>query len=180
MTNHPLVIAWFDGDDEVRLLSNFAPTPFELDGRKFGTVESFWQSLKFVDEIMRNKVASLTDGVDAKQIGKRAPLSASQLFEYAGRVYRVASQEHHMLLNRAIRAKVAQNEAVEICLRHSYPHPLKHMLRNRYGTWKVANSPALPATTFEMILEQIRHELVTDQFLETLPLPEGVNVLFSD
>lgn len=174
MTEKPLIIAYFDGDEEVKLLSNFAPTPFVLDGRKYGTVESFWQSLKFDDEIMRNKVASLTEGVDAKQMGKFAPIA--QVFLYEGDFYRIASQEHHILLERAIRAKVAQNENVEIALRNSHPRLLKHMIKNRFGTWRAANSPALPAVTFERILTKIRNELIMDIFNPDLPLPSGFNV----
>jgi hypothetical protein len=34
----------------LRLISNFAATPFDLDGRPYASVEGFWQGLKFEDE----------------------------------------------------------------------------------------------------------------------------------
>src|SRR5947208_3128579 len=33
--------------NELGLLSNFAPTPFELDGEKFASVEGLWQSMVY-------------------------------------------------------------------------------------------------------------------------------------
>src|ERR1700738_719984 len=31
----------------IRLIANFAPTPFELDGLRYACVEAFWQRLRF-------------------------------------------------------------------------------------------------------------------------------------
>src|SRR5262245_28528042 len=36
-----------DSPDPIRLIANFAPTPFELDGERYACVEAFWQSLRF-------------------------------------------------------------------------------------------------------------------------------------
>ena len=33
--------------NELGILSNFAPTPFEYRGKKYASIEGFWQSLKF-------------------------------------------------------------------------------------------------------------------------------------
>ena len=49
----------------IRLIANFASTPFELDGTTYACVEAFWQSLRFpVAE--RPRIAAL-DGPRAKQ-----------------------------------------------------------------------------------------------------------------
>jgi hypothetical protein len=36
--------------DPIRLISNFARTPFDLDGMRYACVEAFWQSLRFPPE----------------------------------------------------------------------------------------------------------------------------------
>jgi predicted NAD-dependent protein-ADP-ribosyltransferase YbiA (DUF1768 family) len=171
----PLIIAYFDGDSEVRCLSNFAKTPFELDGRKYHTVEAFWQMLKIEDEICRDKIRLLESGMDAKQAGMMMRGISSQLFTYEGQLYQVGSEAHHQLLERAIRAKVGQNPEVQRALIDSGDKPLKHMLKNRFGQWRPGNSPALPAIVFENMLVVIRKELQEMRFQENLRLPEGVD-----
>jgi predicted NAD-dependent protein-ADP-ribosyltransferase YbiA (DUF1768 family) len=175
----PLIIAYYDGDPEVRVLSNFAKTPFDLDGREYQTVEGFWQALKADDPILRQKIASCVDGLDARQLGRKAA-TARTLFTYQENLYVVGSPQHHILMERAVRAKVAQNEDVEKALWASGTRPLKHMLKTRHGTWKPGDSAALPAVVFEQMLIQIRDELQRDMFDPELPLPNGVNTGFDD
>src|SRR5262249_1134403 len=52
--------------DPIRLIANFAPTPFELDGERYACVEAFWQSLRFPLE-ERSRIAGLAGPV-AKQV----------------------------------------------------------------------------------------------------------------
>lgn len=170
----PLIIAYYEGDEEVKILSNFAKTPFTLDGVQYYTVEAFWQSLKVSDPELRTKVAALRDGFDAKQVSKLIP-SAGQIFVYEGNMYRVGSEAHHILLERALRAKVAQNASVRDALITTGKRPFRHMLKNRQGTWRSGDSPALPAITFEKMWERIRQELQEGTFQATLPLPTGIN-----
>jgi predicted NAD-dependent protein-ADP-ribosyltransferase YbiA (DUF1768 family) len=169
----PLIIAFFDGDEEVKILSNLAHTPFQLDGMLFASAEAFWQCLKTEDPIMRDKIAGLVDALDAMQLGRRLA-TAKSLFSYQGQLYKVGSKQHHLLLERAIRAKVDQNEAVEKSLWNTGEQPLKHMLRNKYGVWHPGDSPACPAFVFESILLTIRGELRNQTFQPSLPLPEGL------
>src|SRR5437763_6926880 len=46
-------------DPAIQLISNFAHTPFELDGQGYGSVEAFWQGLKFSEEARRRGIAPL-------------------------------------------------------------------------------------------------------------------------
>ncbi len=173
--NKPLIIAYYDGDEEVKVLSNFANTPFELDGVKYYTVEAFWQSLKTEYPMIREKFALLQDGLDAKQLGKYVAKN-SQLFTYEGKLYHVGSPEHHILLERAIRAKTAQNmDVISAALTASGTRQFRHMLKNQFGSWREGNSPALPAATFEQMWTTIRQELNEGTFKSTLPLPDGIN-----
>src|SRR5436309_14984974 len=58
----------------IRLIANFAPTPFELDGVRYACVEAFWQSLRFPPE-ERPRIASLAGPV-AKQESSKQPYSS--------------------------------------------------------------------------------------------------------
>lgn len=174
--NKPVIIAYFDGDEEGKILSHFAWTPFELDGIKYNTVEGFWQSLKTEIPVLREKIGKL-DGLAAKQAAntiKRYGNSAN-IFTYQDKLYSVGSQAHHILLERANRAKYAQCEEARQALIATKNRPLKHMLKNKFNQWRLGNSPALPAITFERMLEQIRTELLDGTFEENLPLPNGIN-----
>jgi predicted NAD-dependent protein-ADP-ribosyltransferase YbiA (DUF1768 family) len=171
----PLIIAYYDGDSEVRLLSNFATTPFVLDDISYLCVEGFWQSLKTEYPVIRERFQHY-EGLDAKQAGRLlAKAGGGNLFTYQGNLYRVGSEEHHILLERAIRAKVDHNKHVRDAILATENRPLKHMLKNRFGSWKPGDSPALPAITFENMYYRIRKELQDNTFTPTLPLPKGIN-----
>jgi len=176
--NTPLIIAFFDGDPEVKLLSNFANTPFKLDGVLYQSVECFWQSLKTENEKARLDIAAITDGLEVKRIGAELR-KESNVFTYGDKMYMVGSKEHHFLLERAIRAKVGQNPEVLVCLERTENRVLRHMIKNRFGQWRTGDSPALPARVFEDILTRIRKEILScsfkDQYESLPPLPRGIN-----
>jgi hypothetical protein len=64
----------------LRLISNFAATPFELDGRPYAGVEGFWQGLKFEQDSDRRRVAGL-HGAEAKNAGAEARAGDLTLYE---------------------------------------------------------------------------------------------------
>ena len=117
---------------ELGILSNFAPTPFELDGARYASVEGFWQMLKYPegsgDERRRDpavvwphtraEVAAM-GGFEAKAAGTAANENMKQLgirwVTYQGRRmdYREnAKGEFYHLIRRAMQAKRDQNPAV--------------------------------------------------------------------
>src|SRR4051794_13892505 len=73
--NEPLQVSSKVPDPAVRLISNFAHTPFVLDGRPYATVEGFWQGLKYDGEGERRRVALLW-GKEAMLAGKGRPSGA--------------------------------------------------------------------------------------------------------
>lgn len=174
----PLIIAYFGGDPEVRLLSNLAHTPFTLDDQRYESVETFWHSLKTEVIAERKEIAAITDGWEVKQLGGMIP-KKSNVFTYGDNLYMVGSREHHILLERAIRAKVGQNPSVLVCLERTEDRVLRHMIVNRFGQFRTGDSPALPARVFEDILTRIRQEVLTcsfkDQYESLPPLPKGLN-----
>ena len=114
------------------VLSNFAPTPFVMDGERYASVEGFWQMLKYPegpgDERLRDpavvwpharaEVAALS-GFAAKAAGTAANENMRQLgirwVTYHGRrmEYREnARGEFYDLIRRAEQAKHDQNPAV--------------------------------------------------------------------
>ena len=76
----PINIVWATTPAPFNLISNLAPTPFELSGRHYGSIEAFWQGLKYPDEENRARIAPL-DGLAARHVffkmaARLAPFSA--------------------------------------------------------------------------------------------------------
>ncbi len=119
---------------ELGILSNFAATPFELDGHRYASLEGFWQMMKFPDSAIendprndssinwpmsRNEVANLVS-FDAKKAGDFGSQVMKTLqidfVSYLGNkmVYRQQGEsEFYQLIVRATRAKIAQNPEVK-------------------------------------------------------------------
>src|SRR5262249_5832687 len=94
----PLNVGYRTTDWRIKLISNFAPTPFELDGRVYASVEGFWQGLKFPKESDRRRIAQLVAGA-AKRAGEEA-LPATTL-TYEGEQYVPGTFAHWRLMERA-------------------------------------------------------------------------------
>ncbi len=109
----------------LRLISNFAPTPFVLDGLSYASVEGFWQGLKFPEEGDRRRIAAL-HGSEAKDAGFYA-LAAEKII-YKGRSIRVGTFEHWQLMEHACRAKFEQNDAARTALSDTGNRPLVHQV----------------------------------------------------
>lgn len=122
----PINVTSRSPDMQVRLISNFANTPFELDGRGYASVEAFWQGLKFADEARRRQIAS-SHGLDARHAGADAP--KSDTFQYEGRTIRAGSPDHWRLMELACRAKFNQHEPAKQALRATGERPLTHRTR---------------------------------------------------
>jgi predicted NAD-dependent protein-ADP-ribosyltransferase YbiA (DUF1768 family) len=111
--------------DPVRLIANFAPTPFELDGAAYACVEAFWQSLRFPAE-ERLRIAAL-DGAAAKHESARHPYGTHVL--YGGQAIAVGTHAHWQLMRRACRAKFEQNADARAALLGTGDRPLAHRVR---------------------------------------------------
>jgi predicted NAD-dependent protein-ADP-ribosyltransferase YbiA (DUF1768 family) len=119
--------------NELGILSNFAATPFVLDGKRYASVEGFWQmmlypegpsDLRAVDKRLtwkytREQVAQMT-AFEAKQAGTLAEENMKALgidwVTYQGKrfPYRSATPgEHYRLIVAAMRAKLEQNPEVK-------------------------------------------------------------------
>jgi predicted NAD-dependent protein-ADP-ribosyltransferase YbiA (DUF1768 family) len=119
--------------NELGLLSNFAPTPFTFHGRRYASLEGFWQMMLYPEDKddprstfpdlqwkhTRGEVAQMTAFV-AKDAGTLAEENMRRMgigwvsFEGKRFDFRPAAPgEHYRLIVDATRAKVAQNPDVK-------------------------------------------------------------------
>jgi predicted NAD-dependent protein-ADP-ribosyltransferase YbiA (DUF1768 family) len=121
---------------ELGLLSNFAPTPFTFHGKRYASLEGFWQMMLYPDgpndpraksrsvkwKYTREEVAQLT-AFEAKAAGALAEQNMTELgidwVSFEGRRFKYRSMkpgEHYRLIFEATRAKVTQNPNVKAVL----------------------------------------------------------------
>ncbi len=136
-------------DPGVRLISNFADTPFTLDGLRYRSVEAFWQGLKFPDLSKRREIA-LLHGEDARRAGFDAP--GGETFEYDGHLIRVATPDHWRLMFRACREKFGQHTEARAALLSTGERPLVHRVRR--------DSRSIPGVVMADIWMRVRKRLV--------------------
>jgi predicted NAD-dependent protein-ADP-ribosyltransferase YbiA (DUF1768 family) len=119
--------------NELGILSNFAATPFELDGKRYASVEGFWQMMLYPEgpdderakdkrvtwKYTREQVAQMT-AFEAKAVGTLAEENMKTLgidwVTYNGKRFPYHSQtpgEHYRLIVTAMRAKLEQNPEVK-------------------------------------------------------------------
>lgn len=135
-------------DPKIRLISNFAHTPFEFEGRVYESIEAFWQGLKFPEEEKRSEIARL-HGQDARKAGSDAP--KADVFQYAGETIRVGSRDHWKLMYLACKAKFTQHSEAKKALLSTHHRPLQHRTRK--------DSPAIPGVIMADIWMRIRSTL---------------------
>jgi len=157
--------------NELGLLSNFAATPFTFKGKRYASLEGFWQMMKYPEgpndpraklpefewKYTREQVAQLTS-FEAKNAGTLAEENMKKLgitwVTFAGKrfEYRPAKPgEHYRLIVAATRAKVEQNPEVRKVLLATGDLILKpdhHQGPNPPAAWR-----------YYEILTQIRSEL---------------------
>lgn len=145
----PINVTSRSSNSAIRLISNFAETPFVLDGQRYGSVEAFWQGLKHPDERRRREVAPLF-GKDAMLAGADAPVSDT--FVYGGQIIRVGAFDHWQLMTIACRAKFSQHEGARRALLATGERPLTHKTRR--------DSRTIPGVIMADIWMKIRYRLL--------------------
>jgi predicted NAD-dependent protein-ADP-ribosyltransferase YbiA (DUF1768 family) len=157
--------------NELGLLSNFAATPFTFRGKRYASLEGFWQMMKYPEDgddprasfpglhwaYARDQVALMT-GFEAKHAGALAERNMEKMgiswvtFEGKRLEYRQPSRgEHYQLIEAATREKVWQNPEVEKVLLSTGDLILKPDHHQR--------PDAPPAWRYYDILTQIRAEI---------------------
>lgn len=137
------------------MLSNFAHTPFVLDGIKCTCSESFIQSLKF-SNVSEQKLFCSLQGQQAWEQGSRATekvFSAEKVW-WLGKPYSLHSSEHFALVKRGLLAKFMQSSEACDALMASGNAKLTH----DYGQVP-GKKQSLPVKVFCEIMTNIRSEL---------------------
>ena len=155
--------------NELGLLSNFAATPFTFRGKRYASLEGFWQMMLYPEgpddprtngatlQYTREQVAQMT-AFEAKRAGTLAEENMKRLgidwatFEGEKFLYRSPKPgKHYELIVAATREKVKQNESVRKVLLQTGDLILKP---DHHGE---PNAP--PEWRYYEILMQIRSEL---------------------
>jgi len=138
------------------LFSNFADSPFILDGKSYASIEGLWQGLKYPDPTLvdderlainswpftRDEVFAMV-GWDAKSAGNQANAiyndNGLNLVTYGKHRFNYVdgaegSDFHYELITRAIREKVLQNPQIKSLLIKSKGLILRpdHFMSSRY------------------------------------------------
>lgn len=156
---------------ELGLLSNFAPTPFEFHGKRYASLEGFWQMMKYPEgpddprakfpglewKHTRDAVSEMT-AFYAKSAGDAASRNMAKMgidwvtFEGKQMPYKPAEPgEHYRLIVEATQAKVRQNPDVKRVLLSTGDLVLKpdhHQEKDAPAAWR-----------YYEILMKIRDEL---------------------
>lgn len=146
--SEPINIAFDATPMPLRLISNLAATPFMLDGRRYASVEGFWQGLKFADPEARERVAALSE-MAAKAVGPKS--EPGDRFAYEGREWVVGTVDHWALMERANRAKFEQSETARAALLSTGDKPLEHKV--------IPDSRTIPGIIMADIWMRIRRDL---------------------
>ena len=154
--------------NELGLLSNFAETPFVVHGKRYRSVEGFWQMMKYPDgpsdarahfpgikwKFTREQVAQMV-GFDAKTAGDLASETMKKMgidwVSFEGRrmkYWTPEKGEHYDLIVEATWAKISQNPQARHVLR------LTGDLILRPDHHQSPNAP--PAWRYHQILMMIR------------------------
>lgn len=72
--------------NELGLLSNFAPTPFDYKGKSYGSVEGFWQATKFPENSKDARWALASWPFSREQVEKMDGFAAKKAGDYASEV----------------------------------------------------------------------------------------------
>ena len=148
-------------DPQIQLIGNLAATPFELDGIGYGSVEGFWQSLKYDAPGERLRVAALS-GHEAKQAGWAVEYGAT--VKYLGEEFAVGTWAHWQLMAKACAAKFEQCFEARSALIATGERPLVHKVRK--------DSRTIPGVVMADIWTRIRARYAKAAAVEAEPQEE--------
>jgi predicted NAD-dependent protein-ADP-ribosyltransferase YbiA (DUF1768 family) len=104
-------------------LSNFCLSPFVLDGVLLASVEGFIQGIKFPPGDPQRDLAFVASGFAAKEFSARA---SGESIWWRDERHGYASSGHLALIERAIRARIAQNSGLQATLRSTGSATIVH------------------------------------------------------
>ena len=139
-------------------LSNLTYTPFTLDGVEYASVEAFRMSIKYPEDNLRRSEIRHMYGISAKKAWQDA--DSDKYVYYNWKQIVKWSDEHHMLLKRAISAKLEQNPSITQLLKDSWNREIVHIIFDRNMQGVHPDSKTIPGEKFAAIVKEIREELI--------------------
>lgn len=118
----------------------------------FASIEGFIQGIKFPEDAPRRVQAFNLSGWDAKHLGDQADRSGAY---WAGACLPYGSDQHHRLIEEAIRARIAQSIGLQSALLSTEGMTLVHDTGR-----SESHTTSLPATVFCEILNRIWDDLL--------------------
>jgi predicted NAD-dependent protein-ADP-ribosyltransferase YbiA (DUF1768 family) len=148
---------WSMSDEEIgRKMSNFAHTPFIIDGVEFGSVEAFYVWLLLSTTATERKLERVRPmwGLHAKRL---APHTKPPSVAYRGSTMKLGGPEHIALIRRALRAKLDAHPEIAREFVATGPRPIAH------DTGHPDKPDAeFPRETFCRLLNELRDELASE------------------
>jgi hypothetical protein len=117
-----MTIRFFSKSESYREFSNFAPFPIEIDGAIWPSVEHYYQAQKFADLALQEKIRTAKKPVIAKSLAAK----------YRQRARADWNEAKAAVMERAVRAKFAQHEALRALLLATGEEPLAEAAPNEY------------------------------------------------
>jgi hypothetical protein len=141
---------WSNSAEELgRSLSNFAHTPFQLDGVEYASVEAFYACLLIADPQRRDRVRKMY-GVRAKH---EIPKIKPPMLVYLNVRIRPGSAEHYSLIKSALRAKLRAHPEIAQAFALTRPRRIEHETGH-----PDAPNAEFPKEVFCRLLEELREE----------------------
>ena len=142
---------WSKSDEEIgRSMSNFAQTPFVLDGILYSSIEGFYAALLIQNNPARQAKIRRLWGIRAKH---EIPKNKPQVILYNGESFRLGSKEHIGLIKSAIRAKLEAHPEIATAFVATRPRPIVHETG-----YTDAPDTEFPKEVFCKVLEELREE----------------------
>jgi hypothetical protein len=142
---------WSKSDEEIgRFMSNFANTPFVLDGIQYSSIEGLYAALLIQNNEARQSKVRRLWGIRAKH---EIPKNKPQVILYNGESFRLGSKEHIWLIKRAIRAKLEAHPEIATAFVATRPRPIVHETG-----YPDAPDAEFPKEVFCKVLEELREE----------------------
>lgn len=144
------------------LVSNFADTRFEFQGKQFRSAEAFIQYIKYPENHPDKKKVAKLFGKEAKkaiigeireEINRKLIARQTPVVYWNGQEINYRSPEHYALIKEALRAKFEQNPEAYSQLMATVDKTLIH---NTGG--KESSNTSFPASEFTRILTELREE----------------------
>jgi len=142
-----MTIRFFSKSETYREFSNFGPFPIEIDGTTWPSVEHYYQAQKFSDSTLQEKIRTAKKSVIAKSLAVKYRRGARADWD----------EVRDEVMERAVRAKFAQHEALRTLLLATGEEPLAEAAPNDYY-WGVGEN-GTGQNKLGLLLMRIRAEL---------------------